>query len=241
MSSTCRNRTRSFAGAERPRGLDEFQLAHDQHGGAHDAGRMRRRRDRQGDDDIRHRGAEHGATAMASRMAGNAIRASIRRMIGLSRARKKPGRRADERAGDAGHERPSGADGERDPRAVDARATGCPGRNGRCRTSRSPSGGRKRVAEIAAQRIEGRDARRRRAATRTMAQHERAADEEGAVAQEARKPPARSGCGPATAMPGLAMTALIRAAPAGRRPRRGCRRRGSRRDRSRPGTAGRPG
>ena len=59
------------------------------------------------------------ATAMARRMAGNAIRASMRRMIGLSSGRKEPGRRADERPGHAGQRAPSCSPiDQRDPRAV---------------------------------------------------------------------------------------------------------------------------
>ena len=157
------SRTRRFAGAQRPRRLDELALAHHEHRGAHDPRRVRRRGDRQRDDDVRHRSAEHGATVMASRMAGNAISASIRRMIGLSSGRKKPGGGADERAGHAGQQstvnRPID---QRNPRAVDDAREDIAAEMVRA----EPVGRVRRPqarAEIVAQRIERREHSRRRA------------------------------------------------------------------------------
>src|SRR5215208_2904101 len=46
--------------SQRARSLHEFHLAYNQHGGAHDPSGMRSCRDREGDDNVRDRCAEHG-------------------------------------------------------------------------------------------------------------------------------------------------------------------------------------
>ena len=101
-------------------------------------------------------------TVIASRIAGKAMKASIRRMIGLSSARKKPAVGADQRAEDAGRDDDGQAPiVQRDARAVEhARedvAAEMVGAEPVGRVRRAKAG-----ADVAAQRVEGGDAGRRR-------------------------------------------------------------------------------
>jgi hypothetical protein len=77
-----------FPGPERPRRFHELQLPHHQHGAADDPGGVGVVATDSAMTTLTTEAPSTALTVMASRMAGKAISASMRRMTGLSSARK---------------------------------------------------------------------------------------------------------------------------------------------------------